>query len=61
MSVEKLGFDDLKKARENKGMTQTDVARAVGVSLAGYRLWESKGGFPNEKNLEKLKVVLGIK
>ena len=49
----------LREARLKLGMTQADVARAVGVSLAGYLLWERGVGRPNEENLEKLMRVMG--
>ena len=51
-------MDDLKKAREKKGLTQTEVAIAVGVSVEAYRRWENGGGGANEENLKKLKEVL---
>ena len=51
-------MENLKKLRKAKGMTQTDVAREMGVSLAAYRLWELGAGEPNRKNYEKLKEVL---
>ena len=54
-------MDDLKTLREGLGMTQVDVAKAVGVSLAGYRLWEQGVGKPTPENLEKLLTVLKIK
>ena len=53
-------MENLKQIREEKGMTQVDVAKAVGVSLAGYRLWELGAGKPTPDNLEKLKKVLEI-
>ena len=51
---------DFKKTREHLGLTQVDVSKAVGVSVVSYRLWENGGGKPNEKNLKKLKKVLGL-
>ena len=51
--------EEIKEARAKKEMTQIDVARAVGVSLAGYRLWETGAGKPATSNLEKLRRVLG--
>ena len=52
---------NLKAEREKLKMTQIDVSKAVGVSVASYRLWEQGGGNPGPKNLEKLKKVLKIK
>ena len=52
---------NIKEKRIELKMTQTDVAKAVGVSLAAYRLWELEAGKPNEENMKKLKAVLQIK
>ena len=52
---------NLKEVREKLNMTQIDVSKAVGVSVAAYRLWEQGGGNPGSENLKKLKEVLGIK
>lgn len=52
---------NLKEARQKKGMTQTDVAIAVGCSLASYRLWEIGVTTPNADNFKRLTDVLGIK
>ena len=52
---------NIKNKRIELGLKQTDVARAVGVSLAAYRLWELEVGKPNKENMKKLKSVLQIK
>lgn len=52
---------NLKEIREAKGLTQVQVAVAVGCSLTSYRLWESGVMKPTEENLKKLKEVLGVK
>jgi len=49
---------DLKKTRQELGMTQVEVARKVGVSLSTYLLWERGAGKPNEDNAKKLEKVL---
>jgi transcriptional regulator with XRE-family HTH domain len=49
---------DLKERRIKAGMTQIEVAIAVGVSLTAYRLWEY-GLTPNDENKRKLDEVLG--
>lgn len=49
---------NIKEKRLELKMTQTDVAKEVGVSLAAYRLWELEVGKPNEENMKKLKTVL---
>lgn len=53
-------MENLKEYRIKKGMTQADVAKAVGVSLTSYLLWEREVGNPNPENLEKLRAVLGM-
>ena len=52
---------NIKNKRIELGLKQTDVARAVGVSLAAYRLWELEVGKPNEENMKKLIEVLSLK
>ena len=51
----------IKSKRLELGLTQTDVAKACGVSLAAYRLWELEAGKPNEENMKKLMEVLELK
>ena len=50
---------DMKVIREEKGLTQIDMAIAVGVSLSSYRMWEKGVTKPNEVNGHKLKQILG--
>ena len=52
---------NIKNKRIELGLKQTDVAKAVGVSLAAYRLWELEVGKPNEENFKKLMEVLLLK
>lgn len=54
-------MDKLKELRMNKGMTQADVAIAVGCSLSSYRMWELGVTSPSPENYERLKEVLDIK
>lgn len=49
-----------RQAREAKGLTQTDVAKQVGVSLTSYQLWEREVSKPNSDNEKKLNEVLGL-
>jgi transcriptional regulator with XRE-family HTH domain len=52
----------IKKARLEKGFTQSQVAQMVGVSTGTYILWENGGTQnPREINRGKLEMVLGIK
>ena len=50
---------EMKKRRQDQGLTQIDVAIAVGVSVAAYRLWELGGTRPTPENEAKLIEVLG--
>lgn len=47
-------MDNLKEKRLEKGMTQIDVAKACGVSLTSYQLWERGVSKPNEENKKRL-------
>jgi transcriptional regulator with XRE-family HTH domain len=51
--------EEIREARNKKDMTQIQVASAVGVSVAAYRLWEAGGGNPLPENEVKLIEVLG--
>jgi DNA-binding transcriptional regulator YiaG len=50
---------EMKNLRKAKGLTQIEVAIAVGVSVPAYRLWEAGGTKPAAENEKKLKEVLG--
>lgn len=51
---------DFKSRRTELKMTQEQVAKAVGVSLMSYQLWERGATTPKEENLIKLQDVLGV-
>lgn len=53
-----MKWEEIKKTREDLGMTQAQVSRAVGVGLSTYRYWECGGGTPKPVNMKKLKEVL---
>lgn len=55
-----MDLKKLKELRKAKGMTQIQVAQAVGVSLMAYRLWEMGGNEPNRKNYKKLMEALEV-
>jgi len=50
---------EMKTRRQALGLTQIEVAIAVGVSVPAYRLWEGGGTKPTSDNAVKLKEVLG--
>lgn len=48
-----------KKAREQKGMKQEELAREVGVERSTVTKWETGTSFPRATLLPKLAEVLG--
>lgn len=51
-----MGF---KKARENKGLTQRDLATELGVDQSAVCLWETGKAQPRAKLLPKIAQILG--
>jgi len=51
-------MNKIKKLRKEQGLTQTELARKVGVSIKTIYLWENEVQDPSEDNLEKLKELL---
>ena len=49
----------LKEAREMLGLSQTDIAKRLGVTKQAVCLWEHKVQAPREKTLKKLKKIFG--
>ena len=62
MNYNELGGDemDLRKLRDEHKMTQSEVARKVGVSLMSYQLWERGVMNPSEQNKEKLEKLFKV-
>ena len=52
--------EEMRRTRIALKMTQIDVARAVGVSVPAYRLWEAGGTRPTIDNESKLRQVLQL-
>lgn len=48
---------DIQKERKKAGMTQTELAQAVGVSQAAVAKWE-KGSVPTDAMMEKIKEAI---
>ena len=48
------------RLRKNKGMTQDDLASAVGVSRQAVYKWESAQSYPEVTKLLELKLLFGI-
>ncbi len=54
-------MENIKQIRTDRGLTQVQVARAVGVTLNTYIKWEQRVMNPSPENAKKLKKVLKIK
>ena len=52
--------ENLRKARENKGMSKTEIARYLGLSLTAYSLYEKGEREPNLLNLQKISIALDV-
>lgn len=50
----------LKKRRENKRLSQVEVATQLGVNRSSYNSWESGRAKPNRKNLQLLSEILDV-
>ena len=50
----------LKKRREELGLSQSQLAKQVGVSRASYFNWEADKTRPNQKNLDLLAELLEV-
>lgn len=53
-------YENLKLAREQKGLSQKDVAEKVGVAKSTYSLYESGNREPNVQTIKKLANVLDV-
>ncbi|EIC79229.1 helix-turn-helix transcriptional regulator [Streptococcus oralis] len=51
--------DNIKKARLNIGLTQSEVAEKLGVAQAQYARWENGGRNPKDETVEKLVEIFG--
>ena len=52
--------ENLKNARERKGMSQKDVAEEIGVAKSTYSLYESGNREPNVQTIKKIADVLNV-
>lgn len=52
--------ENLKRAREQKGMSQKDVSEKIGVAKSTYSLYESGNREPNVHTIKKISDVLDI-
>ena len=53
-------YENLKLAREQKGLSQKDVAEKIGVAKSTYSLYESGNREPNVQTIKKIANVLDV-
>lgn len=51
---------NLRRAREADGLTREKIAESIDVKPKTYAAWEEERGFPSEKDLISLALVLRI-
>ena len=52
--------ENLKIARERKGISQKDMAESIGVAKSTYSLYESGNREPNVQTIKKIADVLSV-
>ena len=52
--------ENIKRLRENKSMTQEDLAAELGITASAVSLWESGKRSMNVKQADKLASALGV-
>lgn len=52
--------ENIKKLREQKGLSQTELAKRVGVTSGMVSFYESGRSYPRMDKIEKLAQVLGV-
>lgn len=57
---DKKGLRNLRALRKKRGMTQRDLARAVGVSQGSVAMWEGGGYYPRASMMVELGKVLKV-
>ena len=53
--------ENLKNWRQEKGLTQADLAKALYVSQQAVSLWETGKSYPDVPTLRSLAALLGVK
>lgn len=52
--------ENLRAARERKGMTQKDIADSIGVAKSTYSLYESGNREPNVQTIKRIADILNV-
>jgi transcriptional regulator with XRE-family HTH domain len=60
VTASKLLAKNLKALREAHGMSQTELAKAIGVTHGIVSMWESEKSWVSPENLDKLAKVLKV-
>jgi len=55
-----MTINPIKRKREEKGLTQVDLALLLGVSQIYISQFETGGLFPSEKHSKRITEILGI-
>lgn len=55
-----LFYENLKSARQSKGLSQKEVAQAIGVAKSTYSLYESGSREPNVQTIKKIANTLNV-
>lgn len=53
-------YTNIRKVRESKGITKTFVAKALGLSLQGYRYLENGEVRLDVERMQKIAKILGV-
>ncbi len=53
-------YINLKRAREQKGLSQKEVAEGIGVAKSTYSMYESGNREPNVQTIRKIADVLNV-
>ena len=51
---------NIKFERNSKGLTQCDIAKALGIKTQSYQAYEAGISLPSSENLLKLAIVLEV-
>ena len=52
--------ENLRTARERKGLSQKDMAESIGVAKSTYSLYESGNREPNVQTIKKIADILNV-
>ncbi len=53
-------YDKIKLLRERSGMTQTELARQIGITRSGVNAWEMGISVPSTQYIVELSLLFGV-